>query len=561
MAKEKSKKNPPSHSVKTVQNPSIDAPKNSTFTLPNWLPLTLILVATAAFHGQYWDIPLERDESYYSYIGKLALNGGKPYLDFYEMKPPVLFYSYAILVGIFGYSGAGIHLAATALAVGNTFFTYAIAKKLGGQQVAYLSAIAYSIWSLSSGVYGAYLMSENIQLIWGLPAILLALNYATSTTNSKQLFAVGVLISLSFLTKQTSGVLLPVVGIYWLAQWFMQRGNRSFFDFFKPLMWTVAGFFTPIVLTIVGLWAIGCGEQAKFWLFDYPSLYIREVSEKDAGLAFGLMQRLVFTGYYGYFIAAVLGLIALVLSKKTLAEKGLLSVWAVFTVLTVGMGKRFYGHYWLFALPVLSILGSLFFKETSDWLRQKKGKLEASIVLSIGVLWSIHAFFTQPNLYFNPSVGEISRQYSPGNPYLEHQVLSNYVEKIIKPTDRLAVFGADPQYFIYLNKTSQIRHVYMPFITNPSFVKAVEFQEETVETFKKTAPDYVILNKYSFAWMFQPNVSQKGYEDIYSEIRRNYYLIAYIENPDAGLPIEIKEPTNPYLMPQTPSYIAVLKRK
>jgi hypothetical protein len=560
MAKEKTKKNQTQQVTKTAQNPSVSVPKTSNFTLPNWLPLALILVFTALFHGQYWDIPLERDESYYSYIGKLALNGGKPYYDFYEMKPPVLFYSYAILVGIFGYSGMGIHLAATALAVGNTFFTYAIAKKIGGQQVAYLSAIAYSIWSLSSGIYGAYLMSENIQLIWGLPAILLALNYANST-NTKQLFAVGVLIALSFLTKQTSGVLLPIVGIYWLIQWFMQRQNTSFLDFFKPLTWTIAGFFTPIVLTIIGLWAIGSGEQAKFWLLDYPTLYIRDVSADDARKAFDLMLRLVFTGYYGYFIAAILGLIALILSKKTLAEKGLLSVWAILTVLTVGMGKRFYGHYWLFALPVLCILGAMFFKETGDWLRQKMGKLEASIVLSIGVLWSIHAFFTQPNLYFSPSVGEISRQYSPGNPYLEHQVLSNYVEKIIKPTDRLAVFGADPQYFIYLNRTSQIRHIYMPFITNPKFEKAVVFQEETVESFKNTAPDYVIFNKYSFAWMFQPDMSQKIYDDLYREIRRNYSLVAYIENPGAGLPIEIKEPTNPYLMPQTPSYIAVLKRR
>ena len=56
--------------------------------------------------------------------GKLALNGGKPYVDFFEMKPPVMFYSYAFLIGIFGYSATGVHLAATALAALNTFFTF-----------------------------------------------------------------------------------------------------------------------------------------------------------------------------------------------------------------------------------------------------------------------------------------------------------------------------------------------------------------------------------------------------------------------------------------------------
>ena len=91
--------------------------------MPKWLPLTLILAITTLIRLQYLDMPLERDESIYSYIGKLALNGGKPYVDFFEMKPPVMFYSYALLVGIFGYSATGVHLAATALAALNAFFT------------------------------------------------------------------------------------------------------------------------------------------------------------------------------------------------------------------------------------------------------------------------------------------------------------------------------------------------------------------------------------------------------------------------------------------------------
>jgi hypothetical protein len=560
MAKEKNKKKQPQQVTKTAQNASVAVPKTSTFSVPKWLPLTLILVATALFRLQYLDIPLERDESFYSYIGKLALSGGKPYIDFYEMKPPVLFYSYAILVGIFGYSGTGIHLAATALAVGNTYFTYAIAKKLGGQQVAYLSAIAYSIWSLSSGVYGAYLMSENVQLIWGLPAILLALNLPNQV-QSKQLYAVGFLLAMSFLVKQTSAVLAILVAFFWLSHWFSNRRDTLISTYLKPILWTFLGFFTPILFTIVGLWAIGSGQDAKFWLLDYPRIYSTDLSSEEATMAFNLMKQLVFTAYTGYFIIPVLGIMSVFLSKKSLSEKSLLIAWAVLSVFTVTLGRRFYGHYWLFALPILSILGGFFFQELSIWLRQKMGGIEAKIVFFLGFLWSIHAFFTQSDLYFAPNLADISRKYSPGNPYLEHQVLANYLEKIIQPNDHLAVFGSDPQYFIYLNKISPLRHTYFAFLTNPNFEKGQSWQAETIENFKKTKPEYVILNKYPFAWMYKPGADQGLYDGLYGEVRMNYELVAFIENPGENAIIDIKTPINKNLMPTTPSYIAVLKRR
>lgn len=559
MAKEKSDKSKPQPQIKAQSTP-VAAQETTPFVVPSWLPLTLILVATALLHLQYLDIPLERDESIYSYIGKLALNGGKPYVDFYEMKPPVLFYSYALLVGIFGYSGVGIHLSVTALAVANTYFTYRIAKKLGGLNVAYLSATAYALWSLSPGVYGAYLMSENIQLIWGLPAILLALNYP-SQTNTKQLFAIGFLLSMSFLVKQTSVVLIAIIGFYWLSQWFSNRKDTPFIDYFKPILWAILGYFTPIVLTIVGLWAIGSWQDVSFWLLEYPRFYATEISDEEAKSAFNLMRQLVISGYEGYFAVSLLGILVLSFSRRTVAEKILLTSWAVLTGLTVAMGKRFYGHYWLFALPVLSILGAMFFQDIVLWLRQKMGRIESSIALIVGILWSIHAFFVHPDYYFSPLLSEISRRFSPGNPYLEHQVLSNYLQKIVQPSDHLAVFGSDPQYFIYLQKTSQLRHVYFPFIANNQFPKAVEWQDETIQSFEKTKPEYVILNKYAIAWMYKPNADQRLYEGLYQLIRRNYDLVAYIENPDQGRPVEIKEPVNKNLMPTTPSYIAVLKRK
>jgi hypothetical protein len=538
----------------------ISEAKKTPFVLPKWLPLTLILVATALLHLQYLDMPLERDESIYAYLGKLALNGGKPYYDFYEMKPPMMFYSYALFIALFGYSATGIHLSAAVLAVWNTLFTFLIARKIGGEQVDIVSALAYIVWSINPGVYGTYFLSENVALLWGLPALLLALNYPEKK-DTKQLFFVGFLLSMSFLVKQTAGVLALSVGVYWLTDWFFNRKELPFLTFFKPILWSLIGFFTPIALMVIGLWAVGTGKDALFWLKEYPSMYANSVTDEASGNSFKLMLKLVFTDYKAYFCLSVLGILMTIVSRRRASEKFFLIVWVVSASLTVAIGRRYYGHYWLFALPVLAILGALFFQEIKNRWVLKMGRIEKGILVVLAFLWSIHAVFMQPSYYFNPPLTEISRQFSPGNPFVEHQVFANYIQKIIKPTDRLAVFGSDPQYFIYLQKISPIRHVYLPMIVNGELEQMSKFQDETIESFKQTQPEYVVFNNYPIAWMYRPNFSQRLFAQIYNHLTEYYDVVAYIEDPTRYSTVEIKESKGPRSMPSSQQYIVLMKRR
>jgi hypothetical protein len=217
----------------------------------------------------------------------------------------------------------------------------------------------------------------------------------------------------------------------------------------------------------------------------------------------------------------------------------------------------------LTVLPALALLGAIFFNTIIHWLKQTKGSIEANGVLIIAVLWSIHAFFMQPNYYFNPSVKEISHSFSPGNPFPEHQQLSEYLQRIIKPTDRLMVFGSDPQYFIYLNKTSPIRHVYMPFFASRDYPRALKWQQETVEGLKSTSPEYVVFNNYAMAWMYKPSENAQMYAQIYNYLSLQYDIVAFIENPGKTTlsSIKIQEPTSTKKGPSTDIYIVVYKRR
>lgn len=66
------------------------------------LGILLILVfITYSIRSKFYGIPFERDEGAYSYYGKLLLEGGIPYKDFYEQKFPGMFYFFAFIVKFF----------------------------------------------------------------------------------------------------------------------------------------------------------------------------------------------------------------------------------------------------------------------------------------------------------------------------------------------------------------------------------------------------------------------------------------------------------------------------
>ena len=75
-----------------------------------WFVMGMILVLTAVLRLSMLQIPLERDEGEYAYMGQLLLQGIPPYLHAYSMKLPGMCAIYALIMGIFGQSIFAIHL-------------------------------------------------------------------------------------------------------------------------------------------------------------------------------------------------------------------------------------------------------------------------------------------------------------------------------------------------------------------------------------------------------------------------------------------------------------------
>src|SRR5215472_5753345 len=74
-----------------------------------WIIVAVAILFSLTVRFRLREMPLERDEGEYAYAGQLILHGVPPYKDAYNMKLPGTYVGYAVLMGLFGQSAAGLH--------------------------------------------------------------------------------------------------------------------------------------------------------------------------------------------------------------------------------------------------------------------------------------------------------------------------------------------------------------------------------------------------------------------------------------------------------------------
>src|SRR5438552_9173641 len=70
--------------------------------------VSLALSALLLLPTIFW--PFDYDQGTFAYGGAAILRGERPYLDFWDIKPPNIFYTYATALGIFGNSVRAVRI-------------------------------------------------------------------------------------------------------------------------------------------------------------------------------------------------------------------------------------------------------------------------------------------------------------------------------------------------------------------------------------------------------------------------------------------------------------------
>lgn len=310
--------------------------------------LTIAIRLPSLQHPQAID-----DEAPYSVVANEIVDGGRPYIDAVDRKPPLLFWTYAAVFEVAGkYNWKALHVVALLWVLGTMAGLYSIGRRLFNRETGLIAALFYSVfqpWATANNLAlnGELLM--NLPLAW---AWAIAFGGRSSRLRP-ELFAAGVLLCAGFLLKQPAAVAAVPLGIYLLLPSYRTiRGITRTESIVHAAMLT-AGFFATLGLVAIVLERQGILRDALYWTFTSHAI-------PHVFWGAGILYTLAFVGTcLPLVVGAAMafrdsdGLWANK-SAEHMALHGLL----VASIVGAAAGARFYPHYYIQLVPPLALLAA-----------------------------------------------------------------------------------------------------------------------------------------------------------------------------------------------------------
>ena len=494
-------------------------PRKNTSEIFVWSALAVILLVVTVARLNLLSIPFERDEGSYLYTGQLILDGKTPYVDFYEMKPPGIFYCYALVALVFGASVEGLHLAAMLANLGTILLLFFLARRLFDGASAVAAAAAYAVLALGVSVSGFTGQSEHFVALFAAAGLLVLLR-SLESGRRVGLFLGGVLMSAAFLVK-TSGMFFLLLGGLIAIAWNLARKPMNWKGAFLDGLTYSAGAFA-ITAAMVGLIALqGAYDEMRYWVTEFPKQYLRLVSPTDGWNFFARTLQRIASENIALWILAGPGLVLIWFSGRSLFVRIALTLIALLSIGTILPGLRFYGHYWIQLLPSVSLCVACTVYVSAT--RFRSWKPAAPVVYTFfAVVW-LATVSTHRHYYFRPDYHHILRMAYGANPFPEARVIGDWLRKEAEPEDRLCVVGAEPELYIYSGLRSASRHFYFQFLLRNT-PKEKDWQREFMREIAETKPRFIVFCDNPISIRVFPGASRSVLYWLKDHLKANYRL-------------------------------------
>jgi len=401
------------------------------------LILLLILLMQFCLRLPFLNEPLDGDEGVYATIGQGILIGEVPYQDIFDHKPPVIYYTNALIFRFFGQSVLAIRTFTAIFALFGTLGIFWLAVLFWGKRVGFLSALFYAVFSGGPLIDGTTSNTESFMIVFMIYALLffvLALNNSLRNRMLGLFFVSGLFSGLAVMTKQVAAVNFIVLAMFLLPY----RNLKALREWHKTIFMALGFIAVPLLFLFYFWWQGAVGDFINFaLLFNFG--YVQ------SGINLVLLFRTVYLALCENSVIWVLAIAACVYSLIHDRSRAnlLVMLWGGASLVGIIAGGHYFGHYYLQVLPALCLLAGYaafrvrFRKRLYNWLA-----LASLILLSLIILMCQYEFF----LVYSPD--EISLQ-KYGNPiYVVSRQLGKQLEQKTLPQDKILVIGL-PQIHFY----------------------------------------------------------------------------------------------------------------
>lgn len=303
---------------------------------------------------------IDPDESTFILMGADVAKGHLPFVDMFDLKPPMIFLLIGGVLALFGKSIAAVRLLGDVLLFGTAMLTFRFARRLVDPWPALGGALLYI--AFASLDLGQPTYSELPALFFGMGALLLL---AQAPLSPGKAAWSGILIALAVLSRTN---LYPLPIVLGLALLVAAERNVGLVDRRAWLAFGLGGL-VPVAALIAVYAVSGEIDVLKLAMIDVPLSYSQQVGPLAAVLDHIRQFYVIATMEPQIVIPfVVLALIGAFTAGTRLAypqdplERWRLSILllALFGVLTaLAVSGAVYPHYWLQVLPILAILAAI----------------------------------------------------------------------------------------------------------------------------------------------------------------------------------------------------------
>jgi 4-amino-4-deoxy-L-arabinose transferase-like glycosyltransferase len=397
--------------------------------------LTIAIRLPSLIHPQ----PID-SEAMYSVVANEIVDGGRPYIDAVERKPPLLFWTYAAVFNVTGkFNWQALHIIALVWTLCAMAGLYVIGRELFDRNTGLIAALFYGVfqhwWTWKNLSFDGEMLM-NLPIIWAW-----AIAFRPSSSRLRpELFPAGALLGAAFLLKQPAAIAAIPLGIYLLLPSY--RTSRSLTptnSTIQAAMLTV-GFFATVGLVTLVLWKQGILRDAFYWTIvdhDIPHVFWEK----------GTLHTLAFIGAC---LPLVVGAIMACRDKsevwaaRTPERMALFGLLAASTI-GVAAGARFYLHYYVQLIPPLALLAAPYYARLWSRAMQPPHWLLRPAVTYAWLALTVFAF----------SIAHwtgLARQRAPSE-------AGRYLSTHSAPEDRIFVWGQTAKIYLHAHRRPACRYI------------------------------------------------------------------------------------------------------
>lgn len=507
------------------------------------------------------DIPLERDEGTFGYFGQVINDGGLPYRDALDNKPPGTFYLYAAALQYMEPTARNVHLFAHGYNLLTLLILFAAARLFFQSDGAALwTGLTFAVYTSTWSVEGFAATTEIFMLL----PLVLCFWGAVLATSKKHLFWVGfsgAFGALACWTKQVAAFSVLAILLYILVDaWFgaprpISRGFQKVA--LSLLIWLLGGLIASLLLLMPFI-INGLIPDLFYWVFLHGAAYVQQ----GGGFTHHLhnVAQWIWEGLPGDTLPLVFGLIApWFLLRQGRRETLFVTGFLWLSLLGMVPGYQ-YKHYFIQLGPAVALAVGWSLQGLLSWIAQ--ARLRQAGIFVVGILLVGMPFLTHPGYYWGATPTSISRVFFGTNPFPESIPVADYLRANSDPKDRIFIYGSEPQILFLAERQSASKFVPI-YPLFQDFSRHEEFQATAWEELVASKPKYIVATNVPTSFVWDGRAS-KGFEKkVIKLLNDKYRIVAWVPvgpgKPELRL-VATAAPSPFAEMTRHPGYLAIAKR-